>query len=134
MGNIIVGLLLLAIVSLIILSLVRNKKKGKHSCSSGCAACAMAGSCHKGKESSQSSKANACSTVLEIDGMMCAMCESHINDAIRNNFSVKSVKSSHKTGITQIESEEPLDGEKLRSVIEATGYRLLSKEVTSQEL
>ena len=85
----------------------------------------MAGSCHKGKKSSQSGKSKACSTVLEISGMMCPMCESHINDAIRNNFSVKSVKSSHKTGITQIVSEEPLDEEKLRKVIKETGYEVL---------
>ena len=32
---------------------------------------------------------------LEIDGMMCGMCESHINDAIRKAFSVKKVSSSH---------------------------------------
>ena len=125
MGNIIVGLLLLAIVSLIILSLVRNKKKGKHSCSSGCTACAMAGSCHKGKESSQSSKTKACSTVIEISGMMCSMCESHINDAIRNNFKVTSVKSSHKKGLTTIVSDEALDEEKLRKVIKETGYEVL---------
>lgn len=30
---------------------------------------------------------------LKIDGMMCGMCESHINESIRNNFSVK--KSPH---------------------------------------
>ena len=35
-------------------------------------------------------------TKLRIDGMACGMCESHINDAIRNNFDVKKVKSSHK--------------------------------------
>lgn len=28
-------------------------------------------------------------TTLGIDGMMCGMCESHMNDAIRNNFDVK---------------------------------------------
>ena len=28
-------------------------------------------------------------TKLRIDGMACGMCESHINDAIRNNFDVK---------------------------------------------
>lgn len=67
---------------------------------------------------------NACSTVLEISGMMCPMCESHINDAIRNNFKVKSVKSNHKTGITEIVSEMPLDEAKLREVIKNTGYEL----------
>ncbi len=25
-------------------------------------------------------------TTLKIDGMMCGMCESHVNDAIRNAF------------------------------------------------
>ena len=30
---------------------------------------------------------------LKIDGMMCGMCESHINESIRNNFSVKKVTS-----------------------------------------
>ena len=34
-------------------------------------------------------------TTLGIDGMMCGMCESHMNDAIRNNFDVKKVTSSH---------------------------------------
>ena len=32
---------------------------------------------------------------LGIDGMMCGMCESHINDAIRRKFRVKKVTSSH---------------------------------------
>lgn len=34
-------------------------------------------------------------TTLKIDGMMCGMCESHVNDAIRNAFEVKKVTSSH---------------------------------------
>ena len=33
-------------------------------------------------------------TIVGIDGMMCGMCESHMNDAIRNNFKVKKVNSS----------------------------------------
>ena len=28
-------------------------------------------------------------TTLQIDGMMCGMCESHVNDAIRNAFAVE---------------------------------------------
>ena len=32
---------------------------------------------------------------MGIDGMMCGMCESHINDAIRREFKVKKVTSSH---------------------------------------
>ena len=33
-------------------------------------------------------------TTLKIDGMMCGMCESHMNDLIRKNFQVKKVTSS----------------------------------------
>ena len=67
-------------------------------------------------------------TILKIEGMACGMCESHINDAIRNNFSVKKVKSSHKKGETVIKSEQPLDAEKLKKVIADTGYTLVSIE------
>ena len=35
-------------------------------------------------------------TVVGIDGMACSMCESHVNDTVRRNFHVKSVKASHK--------------------------------------
>ena len=63
-------------------------------------------------------------TVLTIDGMACGMCESHVNDAIRNALRVKKVTSSHRKGETEILAEEPLDEEKLRSVIAETGYTL----------
>ncbi len=65
-------------------------------------------------------------TKLKIDGMMCGMCESHINDAVRRAFSVKKVTSSHSKGETVILSEEPLDEEALRAAIKATGYDLVS--------
>ena len=67
-------------------------------------------------------------TKLKIEGMACGMCESHINDAIRNGFTVKKVKSSHKKGETVIKSEEPLDREKLKKIIADTGYTLVSIE------
>ena len=63
-------------------------------------------------------------TTLKINGMACGMCESHVNDAIRNAFSVKKVTSSHSKGETVILSEQPLDEEKLRAAIAATGYEL----------
>ena len=65
-------------------------------------------------------------TKLKIDGMMCGMCESHINDAIRRAFNVKKVTSSHSKGETVVLSEEPLDEEKLRAAIKETGYDLVS--------
>ena len=63
-------------------------------------------------------------TTLQIDGMACAMCESHINDVIRRSFAVKKVTSSHSRGQTVILSEQPLDEAALRSAIHATGYEV----------
>lgn len=64
-------------------------------------------------------------TVLKIDGMSCGMCESHINDVIRNHFKVKKVKSSHRKGQTIIISEEKLDHSELKNAISNTGYTVL---------
>lgn len=63
-------------------------------------------------------------TTLKVDGMMCGMCESHINDAIRRHFSVRKVKSSRRRGETVIVSEEPLYAQALRRVIRESGYEL----------
>lgn len=61
-------------------------------------------------------------TTIRVDGMMCGMCESHINDAIRAKFPVKKVTSSHSKGETVILSENPIEEAALRQTIEATGY------------
>lgn len=63
---------------------------------------------------------------LGIDGMMCGMCESHMNDAIRKAFHVKKVSSSHAKGQTVIISEDEIAEDKLHEVIDPTGYELLS--------
>ena len=63
-------------------------------------------------------------TVLKIDGMQCGMCEAHMNDAIRNNFNVKKVNSSHAKGETVIISEDALDEQTLKQTVEKTGYQL----------
>lgn len=63
-------------------------------------------------------------TILNIEGMQCGMCESHVNDAIRNSFAVKKVTSSHAKNRTEILSEQSLDEQKLREVIDKTGYTL----------
>ena len=63
-------------------------------------------------------------TVVEVDGMMCGMCESHVNDAVRKAFTVKKVNSSHTKGRTEILSEEELQQEKLRAAIAETGYEV----------
>jgi copper chaperone CopZ len=65
-------------------------------------------------------------TTLEIEGMMCGMCESHINDTIRNNFRVEKVSSSHSKGRTEIISEETPDEQELKKALSALGYDLKS--------
>ena len=69
-------------------------------------------------------------TILKIDGMMCPMCEAHMNEAIRKAFDVKKVTSSHAKKETEILSEAPLDEEKIKSTVAATGYTL--QGVTSE--
>ncbi len=64
-------------------------------------------------------------TTLKIDGMMCGMCESHVNDTIRNSFKIKKVTSSHSKGITEIISENPLDEAALREAVGKTGYKVM---------
>ena len=64
-------------------------------------------------------------TTVKVDGMMCGMCESHVNDAVRNAIEVKKVSSSHKKGTTEILTEQPVDEEKVKAAIEATGYKVL---------
>ena len=63
-------------------------------------------------------------TTVKISGMMCGMCEAHINDAVRLAFNPKKVTSSRRSGETVVISAQPLDGAKLAEVIKNTGYDL----------
>ena len=65
---------------------------------------------------------------VEIHGMKCSMCESHINDVIRKNFEIKSVKSNHRKNLTIIKSKEELDVNKIKEVIYKTGYEIINIE------
>ncbi len=63
---------------------------------------------------------------VEIDGMMCGMCESHVNDCVRENFNVRKVTSSHSKGETVIITENDIDEAKLREAVNKTGYKVVS--------
>ena len=63
-------------------------------------------------------------TTVEVTGMACGMCEAHVNDAIRDAFSIKKVSSSHTKNETEIISEEELDAEKIKIVIAEQGYEV----------
>ena len=64
-------------------------------------------------------------TTLKVNGMMCGMCESHINDVVRKTAQVEKVTSSHTKGETVIVSAQPLDIEALKA---ATGYTVTGAE------
>ena len=59
---------------------------------------------------------------VDVDGMMCPMCEAHMNDAVRKDFKVEKVSSSHKKNQTEIITENELDEAALQNTIKALGY------------
>ena len=65
-------------------------------------------------------------TVIKIDGMACGMCESHMDDAIRNQFKVKKVSSSHTDKESVVISEEELNEADVKKTVEDTGYTFVS--------
>ena len=52
----------------------------------------------------------------------------HVNSAIRKNFDVKKVKANRKKKQALIESDDILDQNKLKQVIEELGYDYLGIE------
>ncbi len=65
-------------------------------------------------------------TTVTIDGMMCGMCESHINNAIRNKVTVKKISSSHKKDETVIISESKLTSEMITAALDGSGYSVMN--------
>ena len=61
---------------------------------------------------------------VEVNGMMCGMCEAHINDAVRKAFPVKKVNSSRSKKQTVVLSETDLDPAALADAIRNTGYEV----------
>ncbi|MBQ9234367.1 MAG: heavy-metal-associated domain-containing protein [Lachnospiraceae bacterium] len=64
-------------------------------------------------------------TIAKVDGMMCNMCESHINEMIRKKFVVKKVSSSHKKNETVIISDKPISKDELEAGLSEMGYHCL---------
>lgn len=64
--------------------------------------------------------------IVGVEGMMCSHCEAHVNDCVRNNFSVKSVKSDHKKNQTVITADNDIPEEELAAKITETGYKVTS--------
>ena len=73
-------------------------------------------------------------TTVKVDGMMCGMCESHVNDAVRKVFQVDKVTSSHSKGETVIISEKPVDEAKLKTAISAYKFVCFFCETSAPKL
>ena len=61
---------------------------------------------------------------VEVNGMMCEMCEAHVNEAVRKACPVKKGNSAHSKNQTVILSETELDTETLVNVIRDAGYEV----------
>ncbi|MBR0458662.1 MAG: hypothetical protein IJJ26_05465 [Victivallales bacterium] len=66
-------------------------------------------------------------TTLGIEGMMCGMCEAHMNDLVRKLYpDIKKVSSSSSKKQTIILSEQELDKDKLQQASSSIGYTMTS--------
>ena len=59
---------------------------------------------------------------MHVEGMMCAHCEAHMNDAIKAAFKVKKVVSSHEKKMTEIISEQEISENEILEAVKETGY------------
>ena len=59
---------------------------------------------------------------VKVDGMMCGMCEAHVNDAIRRALPVKRVTSNHRRKETVILTEQDVPDSAIHAALADTGY------------
>lgn len=60
--------------------------------------------------------------ILEVEGMHCGMCETHVNDVVRRIDGVKKVKSSHVKGLTEVIAEDGVNAALIKEAIAKQGY------------
>lgn len=61
---------------------------------------------------------------LKVDGMMCGMCEAHVNDAVRKAVLVKKISSSHTKNQTVVVAADDVDRDAIVRAITEQGYRV----------
>lgn len=123
----------IAVVVVPIIVFFMKKKKGTLTCECGKPMSSCTGDCNSCKvdkdallKNYNKSKCHSNSYVyrIEVEGMMCGMCESHINDAIRKKFNDIKVFSSKNKGETLVTSKSVLNITDLRTTVEETGYKV----------
>lgn len=65
---------------------------------------------------------------MNVEGMHCGMCESHVNDAVRKAVKVKSVTSSHVKNQTVVIADDDADAEAVAQAIREQGYTVADIE------
>jgi copper chaperone CopZ len=59
---------------------------------------------------------------VKMDGMMCGMCEAHVNDALRRALPVKKVTSNHRKKEAVILTEQDIPDSAIHAALADTGY------------
>ena len=59
---------------------------------------------------------------VQVDGMMCGMCEAHVNEAIRRALPVKRVTSNYRRKETVILTEQDVPDSAIHAALADTGY------------
>ena len=59
---------------------------------------------------------------LEVEGMRCGMCETHVNDVVRRVDGVKKVESAHAKGRTEVVAEDGTNIGLIKEAIAKQGY------------
>ena len=73
-------------------------------------------------------------TTVKIDGMMCGMCEAHVQEAIRKAVpGAKKVSASRGKKEATFLTDEAVDVERIAAVIGETGYTFLGAESVPYE-
>ena len=72
-------------------------------------------------------------TTLKIEGMMCGMCEAHIDTIRKTVPSAKKVVASRSKGEASFLTDDTIDEQALKKAISETGYSCLSAESVSYE-
>lgn len=71
--------------------------------------------------------------IIEVEGMKCGMCESHVNDVVRRVSGVKKVSSSHAKNQTVVIAADDVDREEIVKAITAQGYGVGGTETKPYE-
>lgn len=127
-------LIIIAVVSIVVLPIIIHfvqKKNGTLKCECGhyvrecvgnCSICSDAKKITKDTSKLKVQNKFKYTYLIEVRGMKCGMCESHINDALRNNFDCVKVKSNRNKNSTILIVKSLIGFESIKNVITNLGY------------